>query len=274
MIGSRRPQMALARGFTLIEVMVVLVLVTIISIGSFALLDSFQATDSALAARAERMRSLSMAMYRIDDDFRQVTARPVKNGYTGFEPAMRGDADEIEFTRLGAANLTGDPRGELQRLGYSLGFPEQPEAISGEEAGGLLLRSRWRVLDRAPDSEAVAEPLLDGIENLAFRYYDGDTEAWLDQWPPVGTATTTGAPDSRLPRAVEIRITTLGAGELRRVYALPEAPVAGLSASAGGGTDADSEPDPEPGDTGAEDSERDREAPAEDGGRREDADAS
>ncbi|WP_237056253.1 type II secretion system minor pseudopilin GspJ [Microbulbifer sediminum] len=219
-------------GFTLIEVMVVLVLVAIISIGSFALLDSFQNTDQALELRAEELRRVSMAMYRIGDDMRQVTARPVKNGYTGYEPALRGDSDEIEFTRLGAANLTGEPRGEMQRLAYSLGFEEEVANPAPRSPGGLLLRSRWRVLDRAPDSEAVAEPLLSGVNNLAFRYYDGDSEAWLDQWPPLGTNSGTGAPDNRLPRAVEMIVTTTGAGEMRRVYTLPR----GVGATVGSGS--------------------------------------
>ncbi|MFI2809990.1 MULTISPECIES: type II secretion system minor pseudopilin GspJ [Microbulbifer] len=228
-------------GFTLIEVMVVLVLVAIISIGSYALLDSFQSTDRALEARAEQLRRISMAMYRIEDDMRQVTARPVKNGYTGYEPALRGDADELEFTRLGAANLTGEPRGELQRLAYSLGFPED-SADSTSETGGLLLRRRWRVLDRAPDTEAITEPLLAGVDNLSFRYYDGDSEAWLDQWPPLGSNSGTGAPDSRLPRAVEMLVTTRNAGEMRRVYTLPQ--VASFISGSGGGRGPGGEEDP------------------------------
>lgn len=211
-------------GFTLIETLVVLVLVSIISLGSFALLDTFNNTNEALELRAEELRRFSMAMYRIDDDLRQLTARSVKNAYNGYEPALRGDADELEFTRLGAANLVGEPRGELQRLSYSLGFPEGEDEVSsaldGEEGGALLLRSRWRVLDRAPDSEPVVEPLLMGVEALNLRYYDPETEAWLSQWPPVAARASLSQADTSLPRAIEMVLITRNGGELRRVFPL------------------------------------------------------
>nr|WP_073270473.1 type II secretion system minor pseudopilin GspJ [Microbulbifer donghaiensis] len=218
-------------GFTLIEILVVLMLVAIISVGSYALLDTFNSTDRALELRAEELRRFSMAMYRIDDDLRQLTARAVKNGYSGYEPALRGDEDELEFTRLGAANLTGEPRGELQRLSYSIGYAEDvPADVPDADSGGLLVRSRWQVLDRAPDSEPLAEPLLLGVDSLNLRYFDGDTEAWLSQWPPVTSRTDAAAAEMRLPRAVEMVLVTRNGGELRRVFSLPE-----VSATAGGG---------------------------------------
>ncbi|WP_193164169.1 type II secretion system minor pseudopilin GspJ [Microbulbifer hainanensis] len=222
------------RGFTLIETLVVLVMVSIICIGSYALLNNFNRTDQVLENRAEALRRYAMAMYRIGDDFRQLTVRPVKNGYNGYEPALRGDTDEIEFTRLGAANLTREPRGELQRLAYSTGYAEDADtsATDEEDAGALLLRSRWRVLDRAPDSEPVVEPLLEGVETLNFRYFDPDTEAWLSQWPPVTSRTSTAAADRSLPRAIELVLVTRSGGELRRVFNLPR-----VSASAGGQSD-------------------------------------
>lgn len=218
-VGARRQG-----GFTLIETLVVLVLVAIISIGSYALLDTFNRTDQALDLRAEALRRYAMTMYRIGDDLRQLTARPVKNAYNGYEPALRGDADEIEFTRLGAANLTREPRGEEQRVGYSIGFPEDSEQeITDEDSGALLLRSRWRVLDRAPDSEPVVEPLLDGVETLNFRYYDGDTQAWLSQWPPLTEQTSVAQVNRSLPRAIELVLVTRDGGELRRIFNLPRA---------------------------------------------------
>lgn len=229
-------------GFTLIETLVVLVLVSIISLGSFALLQTFNNTDAALERRAEELRRFSMAMYRIDDDLRQLTVRPVKNAYNGYEPALRGDADELEFTRLGAANLVEEPRGQLQRLGYSLGFPEEQDdavsrALDGEEAGALLLRSRWRVLDRAPDSEPVVEPLLMGVEALNLRYYDGDTETWLSQWPPVTARASLSQADTSLPRAIEMVLITRNGGELRRVFPLSRVTsrAGGSGGSSGGG---------------------------------------
>ncbi|BBM03394.1 type II secretion system minor pseudopilin GspJ [Microbulbifer sp. GL-2] len=212
-------QLKVQTGFTLVEVLVVLVLVAIISVGSFSLLDIFRSTDRVVEQRAEELRRFSMALYRLEDDLRQLTARPVKNAYSGYEPALRGDEDEFEFTRLGAANLTGEPRGELQRLGYSIGYPETDERSpfsTEEDSGALLLRSRWKVLDRGPDSEPVVEPLMMGVESLTLRYFDPESEAWVAQWPPVPP--TDSSPDSRLPKAIEFVLLTRQYGEIRRVF--------------------------------------------------------
>ncbi|WKD51165.1 type II secretion system minor pseudopilin GspJ [Microbulbifer spongiae] len=210
-------------GFTLVEVLVVLVLVGIISVGSFALLDIFNSTDRLVEQRAEALRRFSMALYRLEDDLRQLTARPVKDAYSGYEPALRGDEDEFEFTRLGAANLTAEPRGELQRLAYSIGYPEADErsAFSEEEdPGALLLRSRWQVLDRAPDSEPMVEPLMMGVESLSLRYFDPASDAWVTQWPPVGSPNSPNSADIRLPKAIEFVLLTRQHGEIRRIFPL------------------------------------------------------
>lgn len=240
---------SVARGFTLIELLVVLVIVSIIGIGSYSLLETFFNTDRVLTGRAEVMRRLSMAMYRLDDDLRQVTVRPVKNAYSGYEPAFQGVANEFEFTRLGAANLTGEPRGQLQRLHYGIGFPEESDwrdrdRYEDDDGSALLLRSRWSVLDRGPDSEPVAEPVLDGVIDMNVRYYDGENEVWLSQWPPVATGSTPGEADVRLPEAVEITLITQTTGEMRRVFSLPEYTIttgSGSGSGSGGGGDSGSE---------------------------------
>ena len=245
-------------GFTLIEMMVVLTIVSVISMGSYALMDTLNGTDRMLTERAEQMRRFSMAMYRMEDDLRQLTARPVKNAYSGYEPALRGDVDELEFTRLGAANLTGEPRGELLRLSYSLGFAEEETTL--EEAGALLLRSRWRVLDRAPDTEPVPEPLLLGVEMLGFRYYDPDTKVWLAEWPPVDSRSLGSTLETRLPAAIELTLQT-SAGEIRRVFPLNRYEMLGSTGSdedgeAGAPEGADGEPGEEnPGEQGGTETE-------------------
>ncbi|WP_288129777.1 type II secretion system minor pseudopilin GspJ [Microbulbifer sp.] len=224
------------RGFTLLELMVVLIIVSIISVGSYSLLETFFTTDEVLTGRAEEMRRLSMAMYRLDDDLRQLTVRPVKNAYSGYEPAFQGVATEFEFTRLGAANLTREPRGNLQRLHYGLGYPEEDRRDYEEDDNtALLLRSRWRVLDRGPDSEPVAEPILDGVIDFSMRYYDGETQAWLSQWPPVSGTVTAGALDLRLPKAIEVTLITRTGGEMRRLFSLPEYSIVGSGGASGGG---------------------------------------
>ncbi|MCO1335126.1 type II secretion system minor pseudopilin GspJ [Microbulbifer sp. OS29] len=232
MINISKGRLHHQAGFTLVEVLVVLVLVAIISVGSFSLLGLFFDAEERVDRRAEELRRLSMALYRLDSDLRQVTARAVKNAYSGYEPALSGDEDEFEFTRLGAANLTGEPRGELLRLGYSIGYAENYESGSlsatEEDVGGLLLRSRWRVLDRSQDSEPVSEPLIMGVDSLSIQYLDPESDAWVVQWPPLSN-TNPSTPNTdanvRLPKAIEIVIVTRKNGEIRRVFPLSSAEI-------------------------------------------------
>ncbi len=218
-----------ARGFTLIEMLVVLVIVAIVGMGSYALLDIFTSSDQLLNRRGEEMRRLSMALYRLEDDFRQLTVRPIKNPHIGYKEAFSGRDSEFEFTRLGAANLLKEPRGTLQRLHYGTGFVDQTEdarrAVDSrfvDEDSRLLLRRRWQVLDPGPESEAVVEPLLADVEVFTVRYLDRDTNAWLAQWPPISNGSSPTVADRRLPKAVEITLISRTGGEIRRTFSLPD----------------------------------------------------
>ncbi|WHI47074.1 type II secretion system protein GspJ [Microbulbifer sp. VAAF005] len=73
-------------------------------------------------------------------------------------------------------------------------------------------------MDRSPDSEPITEPLLMGVESLSLQYLDPDSDAWVAQWPPVSTTTSTTEADTRLPQAIEFVIVTQQYGEIRRVF--------------------------------------------------------
>jgi general secretion pathway protein J len=100
-----------------------------------------------------------------------------------------------------------------------------------------LMRGRYPVLDRAPQTVATSTALFDNADGLRLRYLGNDA-AWRDTWPPAelpsGAATGTQLV-ALLPRAIEFRIDVDGLGELRRIVELPSA-IPPLAAGASGGT--------------------------------------
>jgi general secretion pathway protein J len=164
----------------------------------------------------------------LERDLRQAISRPVRgNGSGEWLPALAGTGDRIELTRVGFANPLAEPRSNLERVAYALDAQK-------------LQRGRYAALDRAPGGTPIATAVLDGAQMLSFRYLGSDG-AWRSTWPPSeAPAGTDLKPVELLPRAIEFRVATLDAGELRRIVELPSTPpetAAGASLQQGrGGT--------------------------------------
>ncbi|GMG88237.1 type II secretion system minor pseudopilin GspJ [Biformimicrobium ophioploci] len=198
-------------GFTLLELIVVVMIVAVIGIYASQFLDRFATANTVLEERADESRRLSLAFYRMTDDFSQVSARAIRDEY-GFElPALQGDSDRVSFTRLGYSNFQGEPRGVLQRLDYGVDYDQ--------EIGAVLKRVRWQSLDRGPDSAFQNENLLGGVDALRFRYMNAN-DVWLSQWPPLATGEEAKAGRYKLPKAVEVSLRLASFGEVVRVYHL------------------------------------------------------
>jgi general secretion pathway protein J len=124
----------------------------------------------------------------------------VRDAYGAERAALVGSRTSLELTRLGAGLGTFSGAPQVERVGYRV-------------EGKSLDRLSWAVLDRAPGSVPAVRRLLDGTDDLEFRFLDASGR-WHSQWPPAsGDA-------GSLPRAVELRLRHTGLGDLRRVVAL------------------------------------------------------
>jgi len=186
----------------LIELLVALAVFATMAAMAWGGLDSIARTRGALAAEQEDLRSLMHALGLFERDLRAAVARPVRGNYGEVVPALIGDSDRLEFTRLGFANPQAEQRSNLQRVAYALDDAK-------------LTRGSYAVLDRAPATRAAMSLLRDHVGALRLRYLDAQ-QRWLSAWPPPAG----DAPTPALPRAVELRIEVPGYGEITRTVEL------------------------------------------------------
>jgi len=202
-----------ARGFTLLELLVALVVFAIMAVAAYSGLSNVLFTRAAVETENRRLAMTQLAFYRLAQDLEQVVQRGVRDEYGEAQPALRGnvqDSEALLFTRTGWDNPLGQPRATLQRVAYRL-------------REGRLWRLYWTVLDRGGLTEPHEIMLLDRVRELRLRFLDQDN-AWRNDWPPPADNSSDPArkpkPD-QLPRAVEISLTLEDWGEITRLLLLP-----------------------------------------------------
>ncbi len=190
-----------ARGFSLVEILVALVVFAAMAAISWGALGQIARARGALAVQQDRFGDIVRVVGELERDLRQAISRPLRGNHGETLPALRGSSEQLELSRVGFANPRAEPRSNIERVAWM-------------RDGETLERQRWRVLDRAANSMPEARVALDRARGLRFRYLDREG-TWSETWPPRDER-----PDV-LPRAVEWRLTLEDFGELRRIVALP-----------------------------------------------------
>lgn len=197
-------------GFTLLELIVVLAIFAVLSVMAYGGLASVLTARAHVAQALERTSALQKGYLRLRNDFQQLRARPVRDGYGESQPALLVQPDDtVEFTRSGWRNPLSQPRSALERVAYRVD-------------DGRLLRLSWRVLDRAQDSEPAELVVFDQVEDARWRFLDAKLE-WQDAWP-TQAASAAGTADLGPPRAVELTLVLKDLGEVRYLFSAKNAP--------------------------------------------------
>jgi general secretion pathway protein J len=181
------------RGFTLMEVLVAMVLLSLFAVVSYRALDAVLNTQRDAIERMNNLNELAAAFALMDRDLSNITtpSGPRDPGGNGFHTMLEQDgAGQFDLVRM----LPEDADQGLQRIGYRC-------------AGETLSRQVW------PDVYNPANPpnefrLLGGLRSCAFKYLDAEGQ-WQNAWQAQGA--------SLLPRAVELSITEADGVSIRRV---------------------------------------------------------
>lgn len=206
---SRRPR---DRGFTLIEVLISVFLLSVLSTFAYATLNYVRRSREVTSVAFERMRSIELAVHTLTSDFQQLEPRPVRDLLgESVVPAILADqrtTNLVTLTRGGWPNPAGLPRGTLQRVNYRLD-------------NGILIREYQTVLDATLANAPFKRELLKDVVKISIRYLDS-SRVWQEQWPPLAAGPTGPTLPLRMrPVAVEIVIELKDAGKLTRLVEVP-----------------------------------------------------
>jgi len=211
-MSARQPKQA--RGFTLVEVMVVMVIFSMIGLASYQIVDTMINTETHSGERQKKIERLQYAMLIMERDIRQIVARPIRGDEQGAntqrylmtDPNVSdSDADTLGFVRTGWPN-PGDmlPRSALQPVVYRLQERQ-------------LQRISYPYVDQV-GADPDVEVLLENVEDLEFGFIANRTNS-APNWQP------TWERDNWLPIAIQVLITTDDFGTIERVFAINGGPV-------------------------------------------------
>ena len=196
------------RGFTLIEIMSALLVLSLLALMSYRGLGAVLDAREHTRAETDKWRRVSAFLARFERDVQLAAPRPVRSASatstdttTGTSPAWRGDfvtTDQarLEFSRFAATEGVDTAR----RIAYRLNEKDEVE---------LWL---WPGLDIAPDTLPARYPVLAGVKTFELQYLN-PALVWVNVWPSSPT-------DPPIPQAVRLRIVLASSEEIVRVFAL------------------------------------------------------
>jgi type II secretion system protein J len=194
---------ALRRGFTLMEMVISIALMTLILGAGYACLRSGILSQNLIHQRTDAFQNARVALNLIASDLRAACRLSSEFEFLGMSREIGADeADNLDFaTRRYSPQASGEAD-----------FCETSYFLRKSPRSGLLtlFRRRDASPDRDPLAGGVEEPLAEGIKSLRLEYYDG--YEWFDEWgDPQGKRK--GQPDLRgrsnlsgLPEAVRITL--------------------------------------------------------------------
>jgi general secretion pathway protein J len=184
------------RGFTLIELMCALLILSLLALMSFRGLGAVLDGRDHVRGETEKWRSVDAFFSRFQRDVQLAAPRPVRSA-SGTMPPWRGQAgSSLEFSRFAAT----EGQDAARRIGYRLNAEREIEI------------ALWSGLDLPPNAQPARYPLLRGVAQFELQYLDAKL-VWADAWPRAEG-------DAPLPQAVRIRVVLASGEDLVRVFAL------------------------------------------------------
>jgi general secretion pathway protein J len=210
-MSSRTRTRGRPSGFTLIEVLIAIVIFAVMAAMAYRGLTAVLDTRTRLDEEASKWRAVSLLFTRMERDFAVITTRQIRDSSGQLAPAFKAtqtltneyDA-QLAFTRMGSPDA-GGTLSAPQRIGYRL-------------RNGNAEYVAWPVLDQGPRTLPAVSVVLPNVEELSFRYLDGNGQ-WQTNWPNLNNPQ--GVNPAAPPWAVEVTLRLRTGEQLKRVYVLP-----------------------------------------------------
>ena len=185
--------MTRARGFTLIEVMVALLIFAMIAAAGVGILAFSVRAQAATDAKLTEVAGLARLSAALSADLAQAVDRPTRDPGGTLRPAFAGDAAGAVFVRGGRTAYDAAARPTLQKVAWRL-------------EGDAVMRQGWPMLDGAAPGEAAV--MMAGVRSLRWRYRTAG--AWTDRFD--------GTLQRPLPQAAEATVVRTDGTGVRALF--------------------------------------------------------
>ncbi|MCK9504722.1 MAG: type II secretion system minor pseudopilin GspJ [Porticoccaceae bacterium] len=185
-----------ARGFTLVEILVSMLIMSVLSVLAYNAFDGILRLEARSKEQFLEENRRSLASSIMLNDFFHMRPRPVRDQLGGVRDAYLAPSGEyaVEFTRGGLPDFD-YMGGGIQRLAYR---------VENQQ----LIRTSWRTADSGATPETLDQVLATGIAELRVEQHDGQNQ-FVALWPPVNQGLSRDA----LPAMVRITLVTVDGEE-------------------------------------------------------------
>ncbi len=197
---------AVARGFTLVEMLAALLAFSLLTAASVGILNLTLRNKEAFHRSSAAIQDIQVARAVMKADLGQLAPRAVRNAYGGqsrssFATSSAQDKNVlVSFVRRGWNNPAGEEaRSSLQYVEYILD-------------GAELLRRTRPYLDPAPGTATITTRLLANVSSARVSFFSAGN--WIDRWRAVSE-------NAELPKAIAVTVTVAGLGEIRQAFLTP-----------------------------------------------------
>lgn len=189
------------RGFTLLEMLLALAIVSVLTLSAFQVLQSGMRADELTRNKARRLAELQRTFSYMEQDFTQMIIRSVRGSERMLLAAphqLQSDDWGVTFTRNSWQNPLGMlPRSELQRVGYRLRHQQ-------------LERLNNMYIDQPSSVSPAVRVLLSGVQTFRLRFYANGV--WQDSWDSA----------TQLPHGIEVTLEVDDFAKLTRLFLISE----------------------------------------------------
>lgn len=145
-----------SNGFSLLETLVAISIFSVISLAMFFTMEQYFSTGEVLNRRDAQFTSMNRFLHMIERDIHYAINRKVRDQYGDYQDAIVvGSVDGKEL--LSVTSSLPDYRGKGQSRLFRVSWSFHEDSI---------IRSNWRVLDRAQNSEPITHKILTGISDV------------------------------------------------------------------------------------------------------------
>ncbi|TGN41723.1 type II secretion system minor pseudopilin GspJ [Marinobacter confluentis] len=204
--------MRVARGFTLLEVLIAIGITAVIGLGVWQVLSGIVQSRDRVDELAVQFEAIQRTMLFLERDITQVVNRPARDIYGDYDLAITSRENDFALllTRQGWRNPLGIRRSSLQRVGW-------------EYTGDAVRRRYWVSVDQGQEDESREVLMLEDVTDFRVRFLD-EQRNWRDDWPDdesMANQTQGAIPSVALPLGLEVVIEHERFGTLTRTFPLP-----------------------------------------------------